>query len=926
MEQTNQQGQGRGAGGASWLFLLPLAVFVAILFRLPEAKETSILSWDWVPSLGVTFSLRLDGLSLLFGTLISGIGTLIFTYAPGYMGQHRDRWRLYSWLAVFMFAMLGVVFSENLLLVFVFWELTSVSSYMLIGFKHESAEARASALQALLVTGLGALALVAGILMLGQIVGSYEISSVLSHSEALRTHPLSDTCLLLILLGAVTKSAQFPFHFWLPSAMVAPTPVSAYLHSATMVKAGVFLVARLLPACSGLPIWDHTLIVIGGVTAVVAAVIAVTETDLKRILAFSTVSSLGLMMMLLGEGSPLAVKAALVLIVCHSFYKAALFMVAGTIDKRCGTRDIRRLSQLSRTMPWLSLAAGLAALSQAGIPPAGGFLAKELTYEAGLAAATLKFVVLLASFGANVAFVAIAGLVAVRPFYGSAPRHAAPSTLSAVSPAIGIRLVLPSLILGGLGLMPTLLAKPLFAPAYAAVLPAAEPLKLKLWHGINLPLGMSILTVVFGVVLALAVRPRRILHWRFLRASKWSPGAIYRYGLTGLQSFAAWQTRIVQPQRLTAGVFVVLVVFAVLVISDFVDHIQVPPIGTLIDLRIYELFIPALIFVAIGLIITTKSRIAAVCGLGVIGYAIAMLFVMYGAPDLAMTQFAIETLTVVLFVFVLTRLPRFARFSTRRARRRHLLLAIVGGSVMAAVTWAATAAHVPSRLSGYFAENSLPLAKGRNLVNVILVDFRGLDTLGETVVLSVAAIGVFALIRIGRAAETGPSTEAEGERVRPAPARGRNAGDSRDDVSAKQVPFRLLAAATTYMLPLLFLFAVFLLLRGHNDPGGGFAGGLVAAAAFALFAMTFGVRAARRLQGGSPRVYLATGLALAVGAGLIGLCAGDPFLTSVWASIRLPAIGKLGTPLLFDIGVCLVVIGMATMIIYELAELPAERP
>ncbi|MEM8679228.1 MAG: Na+/H+ antiporter subunit B [Planctomycetota bacterium] len=886
MEQTNQQGEGRGAGGASWLFLLPLAVFVAILFRLPEAKETSILSWDWVPSLGVTFSLRLDGLSLLFGTLIRGIGTLIFTYAPGYMGQHRDRWRLYSWLAVFMFAMLGVVFSENLLLLFVFWELTSVSSYMLIGFKHESAEARASALQALLVTGLGALALVAGILMLGQIVGSYEISSVLSHSEALRTHPLSNTCLLLILLGAVTKSAQFPFHFWLPSAMVAPTPVSAYLHSATMVKAGVFLVARLLPACSGLPIWDHTLIVIGGVTAVVAALIAVTETDLKRILAFSTVSSLGLMMMLLGEGSPLAVKAALVLIVCHSFYKAALFMVAGTIDKRCGTRDIRRLSQLSRTMPWLGLAA---------------------------------------SFGANVAFVAIAGLVAVRPFYGSAPRHTAPSAVSAVSPAIGIRLVLPSLILGGLGLMPTLLAKPLFAPAYAAVLPAAEPLKLKLWHGINLPLGMSILTVVCGVVLALAVRPRRILHWRFLRASKWSPGAIYRYGLTGLQSFAAWQTRIVQPQRLTAGVFIVLVVFAGLVISDFVDHIQVPPIGTLIDLRIYELFIPALIFVAIGLIITTQSRIAAVCGLGVLGYAIAMLFVMYGAPDLAMTQFAIETLTVVLFVFVLTRLPRFARFSTRRARRRHLLLAIVGGGVMAAVTWAATAAHVPSRLSGYFAENSLPLAKGRNLVNVILVDFRGLDTLGETVVLSVAAIGVFALIRIGRAAEPGPSTEAAGDRVRPALARGGDADDSRGDESAKEVPFRLLAAATTYMLPLLFLFAVFLLLRGHNDPGGGFAGGLVAAAAFALFAMTFGVRAARRLQGGSPRVYLATGLSLAVAAGLIGLCAGDPFLTSVWASIRLPAIGKLGTPLLFDIGVCLVVIGMATMIIYELAELPAER-
>jgi multicomponent Na+:H+ antiporter subunit A len=938
------------AGSAiSWLVVVPLAALAAVVFRLFVGDSLEVVRWNWVPSLGVDFSLRLDGLSLLFGLLISGVGVLIFVYASAYIGSHRDRHRLYGWLLIFMLAMLGVVFAENLLFLFVFWELTSITSYMLIGFKHESEKARSSALQALLVTGLGGLALLAGIVMVGDIVGSVQLTDVFASRELFAADPLANTALVLILLGVLTKSAQFPFHFWLPGAMVAPTPVSAYLHSATMVKAGVFLAARLHPLGSGISVWDNGLLFFGALTAIVGGVVAISERDLKRILAYSTVSSLGLMLMLLGIGTPLAVKSALLLLFCHSLYKAALFMVAGAIDAQLRTRDIRRLGGLAATMPVLAFAAALAALSQAGVPPAGGFLAKELTYETALDVSGSKWFILAAAFIANVTYVAVAGLVVVRPFFATHQnfRRDTGSTVDAALPLkevprLRLRLVMPSVLLGVIGLAPTLLGKSLFAPAYTAILPGAEPLKLKLWHGFNLPLLMSLLTIVAGIGVVLAQRPRRLLRLAMREAAPVSPTRIYGHCLAGLKSFAAWQTRWVQPNQLKRGILILLVAFSALVAYDFYDHVTVPSLGELLDIRLYELFVPALIVVAIGLIVTSNSRMAAVCGLGVIGYAIAILFVMYGAPDLAMTQFSIETLTVVLFVFVLARLPRFAKLSSMQARRRDIGVSIAGGAVMSAIAWAATAAHVPSRLSDFFAQNSLVQAKGRNLVNVILVDFRGLDTLGELVVLSVAAIGVFALLRIGREPDNQYRITRDGvanaHDVGDLPL-AENATGAVDQLSKHfeagnhtptcEVPanrsngsFRLLSSATNYMLPLLFLFAIFLLLRGHNEPGGGFVGGLVAAAAFALYAMTFGVPAARHLQGWPPRLYLATGLGLAVVAGLLGAIAGGSFLKGTWTSLSLPAIGKLGTPLLFDVGVCLVVIGMATMIVYELADSP----
>ena len=728
--------------------LLPLAITAWLATLVPVVARGNSLAvrWEWVPSLNVSLSFHVDGLGLAFALLISGIGALILLYAQGYFGGHPDRWRLYGWLLVFMLAMLGVVTANNLILLFVFWELTSISSYMLIGFKHEKRDSRDAALKALLVTGMGGLALLAGFILLGFMAGSFQLTRILSADDELSVTALLIPAIVLILVGAFTKSAQVPFHFWLPGAMAAPTPVSAYLHSATMVKAGVYLVARLSPAFAGNPLWDYAIMLVGGLTMLTGAWLAIGQSDLKRILAYSTVSALGTLMFLLGLGTTLAVKAAAVFLIAHSLYKGGLFMVAGAIDHATGTRDVTKLSGLLKLSPVFGIAAMLAAASMAGLPPAAGFLAKEIVYDAGLKLDAYSVVAVAASFVGSMVFVAVAGLTGVMPFLGSKSE----AVVSAHK--VGWKLVVPPLVLSALGIaigcIPAFFGDYFVNGVVGSILPEAGKIKLKLWHGFNTPLMLSVITLVAGTGILFFASPIRRLHVSLGTIAKFGPTAAYEQALKGLKAVASRQTRVLQSGRLRTYLLIVLLSFVTLIGIELANHITVPDRSDWLDIRPYELFVPVLMIAAAGMAVGTSSRMTAVCALGVVGFAIAMLFVMFGAPDLAMTQFAIETLTVVLFVFVIYRLPRFATLSGRMTRIRDGIVATIAGGMMTLVVLAATYAHAPSRLTEFFVENSYTVAKGKNMVNVILVDFREMDTLGEIIVIAVAALGIFALMRL----------------------------------------------------------------------------------------------------------------------------------------------------------------------------------
>ncbi len=746
---------------AGWLLaLLPagLAVYFATFVSKVAAGETTVISYPWAPGLGVNLSFYVDGLSLLFALLISGIGALVVVYAGGYLADKPQLGRFYPLVLMFMASMLGVVLAGNVITLFVFWELTSLTSYLLIGLDHDRPTARAAALQALLVTGGGGLALLAGLLLLGQVGGSLELATLLGNGTAIREHALYPPILLLILLGAFTKSAQVPFHFWLPNAMEAPTPVSAYLHSATMVKAGVYLLARLSPVLGGTEGWHYLVTGAGMATMLLGALLALAQTDLKRILAYSTVSTLGALVLLLGLDTTLSVKAAMLFLLVHALYKGALFLVAGAVDHEAGTRDIRRLGGLARAMPITAIAAGLAALSMAGLPPMLGFINKELLYEAKLQAPRAAGLVTAAGVAANILLVAVAGIVGFRPFFGrggETPKkpHEAPLALW-LGPAVLAGLGVLS------GLFPDALPSTLVSAAASAVRAQPTEIELALWHGISPVLALSILTVAAGAGIyvgqaALRRAVARFAPWiiaALRNAGRWGPQRAYDLALRGLNSVAGAQTRVLQSGYLRSYLTIIILTTVGLASYTLISRggltLGARPAGEASNIRFYEILIGVLILAATLLALRTTSRLTAVAALGVVGYGVALIYTLFGAPDLAMTQFAVETLTVFLFVLVLYRLPRFANFSTRRARIRDAFVALTAGGLMTVLVLVATAIPLTSRLSPFFAENAVPLARGRNIDNVILVDFRGLDTLGEITVLAVAAIGVYALLKL----------------------------------------------------------------------------------------------------------------------------------------------------------------------------------
>lgn len=735
-----------GAAAGWWYAAVPLALSVYFASFLPLAASEVTQVAPWVPSLGVDLAFRLDGLSLTFALMISIVGVAVVSYAGGYLKDDPLKPRFLLILLSFMAAMLGVVLADDLIALFVFWELTSLTSYFLIGYKHDKDESRYGALQGLIITGSGGLAMLAGFLLLGSEMGTFRISEIVAQGDAVRASGVYLPAFVLIALGAFTKSAQFPFHVWLPNAMAAPTPVSAFLHSATMVKAGIYLLARMQPALGGTDVWFWTLTLVGSATLLATASLSLVQRDLKKLLAYSTLIALGALVVLLGAGGKVASEAVIVFMLAHALYKAPLFMVAGNIDHEAGTRDVTTLRGLGRLMPLTWTVALIAGVSAAGLPPLLGFVGKELAYEA-LLPATLPLVALIA---ASVAMVGIVGQVAVRPFWGRGVQaeverpHEAPLSMW-LGPLL--------LAVGGLafGVLPMLL-EPLAVPAASAMVGAPLDFYLKLWHGLNLPLALSVLTVTLGLILAfLWSRFQPALESAF-GGVRVGPAGVYDAFIKGVPKVSAAVARRVQSDNLRDHLMIILgfAVGLVGVTALLRGNLAVPPDGfTLPSGTPYEWLVLFLAAAGALTVVRAHSRLEAITALGVVGFAIALIFTFFAAPDLAITQFLVETLIVILVALVLMRLPD--GLLRERTDPVHRLLsggvATLSGVLLAGLLIAVTAQPLDLRLTEFFNAASYPEAQGKNIVNVILVDFRAFDTLGEIAVLVVASTGVYALLR-----------------------------------------------------------------------------------------------------------------------------------------------------------------------------------
>ncbi|MEO0677149.1 MAG: hydrogen gas-evolving membrane-bound hydrogenase subunit E, partial [Pseudomonadota bacterium] len=680
-----------------------------------------------------------------FALLISGIGTLVFLYSNTYLAGYKQFNRFILFLTAFMLAMLGLVLADNLIALFVFWELTTITSYLLIGFGHETSNGRRSALQALFVTGAGALALLAGLILIGLEAGTFEISEILAQG-GLQDSDMYVPILILFLAGCFTKSAQFPFHFWLPNAMAAPTPVSAFLHSATMVKAGVYLMARMYPGLSGTEAWIWTLTIAGGFTTVFASFLAVKQTDLKQALAYTTLMALGTLTLMLGQSGGYAMTAFVTFLITHSLYKASLFLMIGCVDYGTGTREADVLGGLAKAMPFTALAAGLAALSMAGLPPFVGFIAKELAYAGSLEVPSSTLVVAGASLAANALMFAVAGIVAFKPFWREAGRETPRPPTEARWPMLFGPLLLATL---GLlfGLAPGLIQSTLVNPTVQGLMgEAADPKTLKLWAGVNVPLFLSLATFGIGFVLYLVHLPLRAALNGMAQGLP-NFDSMWDKFLVGLKGFAALQTRIIQPGVLRIYVALTFATVLVAIGGTLLIKDALPSAPDITDVTWENWALVALLIVGSVLTCLTRSRITAMAALGVVGIGVAILFITFSAPDVAITQLLVETLVIVLVAVALLRLPTLRLDSDQSFRPFHAVLSGALGLTVTLVLLAVLESPLDLRLTDYFEATSWPEAFGRNIVNVILVDFRALDTFGEIAVVVVAALSAYALLR-----------------------------------------------------------------------------------------------------------------------------------------------------------------------------------
>lgn len=735
-----------GRQSSSLVAIVPLMMFVAFSALIPMVAAGDLLleTFPWISSLGIEAAFRIDGLSLLFALLITGIGGVVFLYASSYLRRQERLARFYVVLTLFMASMLGAVLADDLVLLVIFWELTSLTSFLLIGYSPEQAESRRSAQQGFLVTVAGGLAMLAGVILLGTAAGTFSITQILARADEIAAHPYVPAIIVLLAAGAFAKSAQVPLHSWLPNAMVAPTPVSAYLHSATMVKLGVYLLARFDPVFDGDALWIALLTAFGTATMIVAAVLALRETDLKRVLAYSTVVSLGTLTLLIGIPGELASVAAMAFLLGHALYKACLFLVAGAIDHETGTRDSSALGGLRRAMPLTAAAAVLGGLSMAGLPPFIGFAVKELVYEAGLAAASGWWLLVAAVLLANVAMVAVAGIVTVRCFFGVP----VPTPKKPHDP--GFAMLAGPILLGLLGLAfgvaPWLAGASLVVPAASAVAGQEIHYSLSLWHGFTPMLGLSLLTLVLGAF--------ALWRWDELRAAlvgisqidTLGPDRGYDRAIDGLQRLALWQTGLIQPGSMRAYVGRVLLVIALAGGATLIlrSGFTLPSFA---ESLAPDLALVVLLIVATLAVTGARNFVSGIVAAGMVGFVVALIYLFQGAPDLAFTQFSVEALAIVIFLAIVGRLPfREEDYRTRPERRRDMGIAGAVGVVATLVFLSVLSLPFDPRLSDYFRQTSVPEAHGHNLVNVIIVDFRALDTLGEITVLGLAAIAAAAVI------------------------------------------------------------------------------------------------------------------------------------------------------------------------------------
>jgi multicomponent Na+:H+ antiporter subunit A len=740
---------------AGWIYALwPFSGFLYYLSLLPSINQGIILteSYEWLPAFGINFTFYVDGFSLLFSLLVLGIGTFILVYAGYYMRPYPMKGRFLGYLLLFMTAMQGIVISGNLLTMFVFWELTSISSYLLIGYYHEKPEARASALQALLITGFGGLALLGGFVLLAIPYDSYDLATILASPDVIKDSNLYLPALILILIGAFTKSAQFPFHFWLPGAMTAPSPVSAYLHSATMVKAGVFLLARLNPVMGGTEVWSYTLTIFGVTTMFVGAWLSITQVDLKRILAYTTVSALGTLVLLIGTGTEYAINAAIIFLLVHALYKGTLFMMAGNIEKKTGTRDIRKLGGLFKYMPFAAIVMVMALVSMAGVPPMLGFLGKELIYEASAAAPKAHIFILTLGFLTNVILVFLSLRLAIDIFWGKEPEYAKPPQEPNLALILGpFFLVLASFVLG---LFPATMANPLTSKAITAISPGLEAMILKLWHGFNIVLGLSALTLLSGYMI---FRFRTVVIDFVCRVNrKYFTREFTKVFFEMIDTFLV-VTKL-QTKTLQHGYhrFYLMTLFVVASMLVWIMIWRADPIILELNFSAMPLNLVAVVVLIIAATlaaVASDSRVVALISMGVIGFGFTIIFIAYSGVDLAITTIMVETLMVILAMAVVYHLPKYQKFSSTGSRMRDTLVATLVGAFFMVLVLQAGTSTLDAPISEFFKEASYPLAFGRNIVNVILVDFRALDTLGEITVISIAALGIFAMIKLTKKIE-----------------------------------------------------------------------------------------------------------------------------------------------------------------------------
>lgn len=890
--------------------LAAVAPFTGVLLlasHWPQASDQNALvtTVQWIPQLGLDLSFRLDGLSWLFATLITGIGCLIILYARYYFDGKATAPRFFILIQLFMTAMLGIVLSENLLFMLVFWELTSLVSFLLIGFNWSSRGARRGARMSLVITGGGGLALLAGILLLGNMAGSFQLSDILSQGEALKHHSLYPLMLSLVLLGAFTKSAQAPFHLWLPHAMAAPTPVSAYLHSATMVKAGLFLMARLHPALGDTELWFALITVTGMVTLMVGAFVAMFMHDIKGLLAYSTVSHLGLITLLIGMGSEMAMAAALFHLVCHALFKAPLFMMAGYVDQATGSRDMQLINGLWRWMPALMIVTLVPAAAMAGLPLMSGYLSKKMLFSESL--------LVTAPHWADVvipAWVTVAGLFSVaysvrifhNVFFNGQPRDL-PVWPPKRKPAAAL---LPLAILATLSLLVGLAPQWIYDHlVHLAVLqttvshlPAYDFSALSDAHT---PAMMSLAAMLGGLAVYSARKPLFAIHARLpevdakdifetamQRTIRFSQTLVYRLENGSLQRYLA----------LILLTTVALVAWSLSGLERWRGPV---PMTALDPLVVYGISI--LCLSAVGVVLCHRHRLPALLLLSITGLFVTLTFAWFSAPDLALTQLSVEVMAVVIMMLALSFLPQSSPKESRFPRiARDLFVALAAGGGVAAFTFAVLTRPVTS-ISDFFLANSVPGGGGTNVVNVILVDFRGFDTLGEITVLGIAAVAVFAFTRNlnlkKRVAESGHSHWV----AEPHPV--------------------ILQMVAHMALPIALLVSAYIFLRGHNMPGGGFIAGLVTAVALTLQYMAGGLVWAQARMRTHFRSLIGAGLLIALLTGVASWVFGYPFLTTTFAHMHWPLIGEfeLASALLFDLGVYTTVVGATLLILANLGKL-----